>query len=76
VGWHGSFPLTLDSTDALRVNISGIPHLAKNERDMGHPSSFSRDKLKGPVQLLLGSVWRPNSARRSGDSVNRLRKAG
>src|SRR3984957_9587064 len=23
----------------LAVNIRGIPHLAKNERDMGHPSS-------------------------------------
>jgi hypothetical protein len=22
----------------LAVNIGGIPHLAKNERDMGHPS--------------------------------------
>jgi hypothetical protein len=22
----------------LAVNISGIPHLAKNQRDMGHPS--------------------------------------
>jgi hypothetical protein len=29
---------TLDSSDALTVNIGGIPHLAKNERDMGHPS--------------------------------------
>jgi hypothetical protein len=23
----------------LAINIGGIPHLAKNERDMGHPSS-------------------------------------
>jgi hypothetical protein len=24
-----------------RIEIRGIPHLAKNERDMGHPSSFA-----------------------------------
>ena len=26
-------PLTLDSSDTLSINIGGIPHLAKNERD-------------------------------------------
>jgi hypothetical protein len=25
----------------LAVNIGGIPHLAKNERDVGHPSYHS-----------------------------------
>jgi len=29
--------LSIHPTD-LAVNIGGIPHLAKNERDMGHPS--------------------------------------
>jgi len=38
VGYHCSSPLTPDSSDALNVNIGGIPHLAKNERDVGHPS--------------------------------------
>jgi hypothetical protein len=36
VGYHCSFPLTLDSSDALSYHHRGIPHLAKNERDMGH----------------------------------------
>jgi len=31
----------------LAVNIGGIPHLAKNERDVGHPS-FARE---------LGKIW-------------------
>jgi hypothetical protein len=39
VGFHCSFPLTLDPSNELSVKIGGIPHLAKNERDMGHPSS-------------------------------------
>jgi hypothetical protein len=38
VGFHGSFPLTLDPPMDLAVNTGGIPHLAKNERDVGHPS--------------------------------------
>jgi hypothetical protein len=33
----------------LAVNICGIPHLAKNERDVGHPS-FERE----PGILFLG----------------------
>ena len=37
VGCHGSFPLTLDSSDALGVNFSGFPLLAKYERDVGGP---------------------------------------
>jgi hypothetical protein len=36
--YHYSFPPTLDSTDALSGKDRGIPHLAKNQRDMGHPS--------------------------------------
>jgi hypothetical protein len=34
----------------LTVNICGIPHLAKNQRDMGHPS-FVRE----PEQASLSS---------------------
>ena len=30
-------PLTFESTSELRVDVCGIPHLAKNERDVGHP---------------------------------------
>jgi hypothetical protein len=32
----------------LAVNIGGIPYLAKNERDMGHPS-FARERE--PIRL-------------------------
>jgi hypothetical protein len=33
-----------------RVKVRGIPHLAKNERDMGHPTILGRDKdwMGGP----------------------------
>jgi hypothetical protein len=43
--WELGFePLDIfDPKDCL-VEICGIPHLAKNERDMGHPgSSFGRE---------------------------------
>jgi hypothetical protein len=33
----------------LAVNLGGIPHLAKNERDMGHPSSAW--ECRSPVAL-------------------------
>src|ERR1700677_2058864 len=42
----------------LAVNARGIPHLAKNERDMGHPS-LARER--GVVRSLLTSVIRQTS---------------
>jgi hypothetical protein len=30
----------------LAVNIGGIPHLAKNERDMGHPAFVTEPARK------------------------------
>jgi hypothetical protein len=27
-----------------KVKVRGLPHLAKNERDMGHPTILGRDK--------------------------------
>jgi len=38
----------------LAVNIGGIPHLAKNERDMGHPSFVREQEIC--VLLLFGSA--------------------
>ncbi len=38
VGFHCSYPLTADSSDALYGRHRRNPYLAKNERDMGHPS--------------------------------------
>ena len=29
----------------LGVKVRGIPHLAKNERDVGHPSFLLKDKI-------------------------------
>ncbi len=37
-GLHCSFPRLFIHPILLAVNLCGIPHLAKNERDMGHPS--------------------------------------
>jgi hypothetical protein len=31
----------------LAVNVGGIPHLAKNERDVGHPSLALRKCWEG-----------------------------
>jgi hypothetical protein len=30
----------------LRRRIRGIPHLAKNKRDVGHPSFIRRERIK------------------------------
>jgi hypothetical protein len=38
VGYPALFFRLLIHPKRLAVNIGGIPHLAKNERDMGHPS--------------------------------------
>jgi hypothetical protein len=35
----------------LAVNIGGIPYLAKNERDMGHPSFARERELSHPARL-------------------------
>src|ERR1700688_2232265 len=34
-------PQAFDSQWAIKVEIRGIPHLAKNERDVGHPRSVA-----------------------------------
>jgi hypothetical protein len=36
-----------DSQSALPVEVRGIPHLAKNERDMGHPWVYGYLKISG-----------------------------
>jgi hypothetical protein len=37
-----------------KVKVRGIPHHAKNERDMGHPTICGRDKRED-LQFFLGS---------------------
>jgi len=39
VGYHGSFPEPSPAVIKLEGRRGGIPHLAKNERDMGHPAT-------------------------------------
>jgi hypothetical protein len=45
-----------------KVKVRGLPHLAKNERDMGHPTLCGRDKerkgLPGREALLVIGFWK------------------
>ena len=34
-----------------KVKVRGLPHLAKNERDMGHPTILGRDKEVAELNL-------------------------
>jgi hypothetical protein len=36
--------LFLSKVPKKKVQVRGLPHLAKNERDMGHPTIFGREK--------------------------------
>jgi hypothetical protein len=38
--------MQLSERGVLFVECCGIPHLAKNERDVGHPALVVRDKVK------------------------------
>jgi hypothetical protein len=40
----------------MRVERFGIPHLAKNERDMGHPTILGREKDVPEESVLYGAV--------------------
>ena len=44
------FPLALSDFQDCWSKSCGIPHLAKNERDMGHPRVGSWDRAWGVVQ--------------------------
>jgi len=41
-----ALPRLEEKSQKLRGEFCGIPHLAKNERDMGHPSSWQGEFLK------------------------------
>jgi hypothetical protein len=46
----------LVSTVGKKVKVRGLPHLAKNERDVGHPTILGRDKEKmGVAEELTGN---------------------
>jgi len=37
-----------------KINVRGIPHLAKNERDVGHPGFIGEINVKGPRHVGRG----------------------
>jgi hypothetical protein len=49
-------PEIFSGADRLDVEVRGIPHLAKNERDMGHPGFVALQKLELQPRLAL---WSP-----------------
>jgi hypothetical protein len=38
-----------------KVEVRGIPHLAKNERDVGHPSAGGRERIKEATLSTLAA---------------------
>jgi hypothetical protein len=44
--WDTTTLHVLFSKVGKKVKVRGIPHLAKNERDMGHPTLCGRDKVE------------------------------
>src|SRR5271168_4452102 len=46
VGFHGSHPETPHTQSTVRGRHSSVPHLAKNERDVGHPFPWSGESQK------------------------------
>jgi hypothetical protein len=50
-------PQTLNSTKKSEGCGSGIPHLAKNERDMGHPGFLVRTSFRVRGQDIVSGPW-------------------
>jgi hypothetical protein len=46
-----------------QVECCGIPHLAKNERDMGHPTILGRRKTGFQIELLSDEMSSSLSSR-------------
>ena len=46
-----------DARNRLEGEACGIPHLAKNERDMGHPSMVAGMESKSAFTPHLSWVW-------------------
>jgi hypothetical protein len=49
-------PVSISAPMAFEVNIRGIPHLAENERDMGHP--WVRGKERTPNNTVSSPAGR------------------
>jgi hypothetical protein len=43
----------LSAPDILEINNRGIPHLAKNERDMGHPQIGCKYRIEEDTNRLV-----------------------
>jgi hypothetical protein len=55
--WETTVLHLLLSKDGKKVKVRGLPHLAKHERDMGHPMIRGRERLLQvhfPLPLLQG----------------------
>jgi hypothetical protein len=66
-----------------KVQVRGLPHLAKNQRDMGHPTILGREKGKDPdasckgketsVFLLRPSLFGRSVSSNSSAAMRKLR---
>jgi hypothetical protein len=51
-----------------KVEVRGIPHLAKNERDMGHPTLCGKEKTEWPNRKIAGTPDFIGKREREGNS--------
>ena|ERR1700733_3049063 len=52
LGYHCAQFLQLSTKSGTVVKVRGIPHLAKNERDVGHPGVVERETTASGCSLL------------------------
>jgi hypothetical protein len=52
--WDTTALHVLLSKVGKKVKVRGIPHLAKNERDMGHPTLCGREKDSPRYEMMFG----------------------
>jgi hypothetical protein len=50
----------------LAVNLGGIPHLAKNKRDVGHPSFLFRTEQSSNLPIIVNILLPPLRIRHQG----------
>jgi hypothetical protein len=57
VGYHGSFPEPSLAVIKREGRRGAIPHLAKNERDMGHPAIVVGTEKRGLSSRILSTPF-------------------
>jgi hypothetical protein len=58
--WDSSCPRTKGNADLARqpqIGIRGLPHLAKNERDVGHPLVRGQEKSPTTGSHVFAQIW-------------------